>query len=75
MPLAGSPLITYSGTHQPSVAPLTVSPRLTTLPSASALTQTGLRPAHSSPMTWMSLLARAVSRVMVVPGKVSVGRP
>ncbi|MNE48409.1 hypothetical protein D3C81_1469970 [compost metagenome] len=73
MPRSGSPLITYSGTHQPSVAPLTVSPRPNTLPSAAALTQAGLRPAHSSPMTWMSFLASAASRLTVLPGSVSVG--
>ncbi|MNH29865.1 hypothetical protein D3C79_901190 [compost metagenome] len=66
-------LITYAGTYQPSSAFFTVSPMLNTWPACSALIQAGLRPAHSSPMTWMSLRARATSMLTVLPGRVSVG--
>ncbi|MDR6358382.1 hypothetical protein Q3H58_005053 [Pseudomonas psychrotolerans] len=65
----------YSGTHQPSVAPLTVSPTANTLPACSAARQAGLRPAHCSPVTWMSFCARAFSRVTVLPGTASVWQP
>jgi hypothetical protein len=54
---------------------VTGEPTPTTLPAASAFFQTSLRPTHSSANTWMSLLPRAFSMVMELPGRLSVLQP